>query len=259
MFVQTSDAAEPVVTLRVCVQTIGSPENNGDLNIHRVFCKNGARSFQLPTGTISGARGPRGETGDPGPAGPKGATGPGPALNWWTDVLSPIVFLLIGAGVSFYATVVFERSKRFREMARALALMRLYNDGSPFSSHDIARAYPGAIEFWRKIEDLQWGLDAEGHHNAAKHVARLTSFAANAARCIEYMLDQQEAGKSVNNYLSSFTGEYARIQTEEFTRFEDRLKPSKRALLMPRPHATLPSERGAGGVGNYFERLLNDE
>jgi hypothetical protein len=46
LLVKTSGAARPVARLKVCVQTIGSRENIGDLSVHRTFCKKGAR---IPT------------------------------------------------------------------------------------------------------------------------------------------------------------------------------------------------------------------
>jgi hypothetical protein len=55
----------------VCVQTLGSRENVGDLNSRGTFCGNGAR-LTLPVGTVAGPRGavgPQGPRGDRGPAG----------------------------------------------------------------------------------------------------------------------------------------------------------------------------------------------
>jgi hypothetical protein len=68
---------------------------------------------------------------------------------WWSGAASPVLFTLLGAVVSFYATVVFERYKRFGEILREVAQARRYDMGLgyPVSPRDLGRAHPAALSF----------------------------------------------------------------------------------------------------------------
>jgi Collagen triple helix repeat (20 copies) len=82
MVVRSATASEKASSLKVCVQTYGSSENKGDLNINLGDCKGRGRLYTLPlsgqagTPGPAGPAGPMGDTGAIGPAGPAGAVGP---------------------------------------------------------------------------------------------------------------------------------------------------------------------------------------
>jgi hypothetical protein len=149
LFVQTSRAAGSIVRLKVCVQTIGSRENNGDLNIHRAFCKKGARTFALPTGTISGQRGAQGRKGNRGPAGPKGSRGESTAhgIHDLTFIKLLATALEI-AGLFLLAREVY-LGQRAENMERELLLTRQYH-------------WLYAIRAWREFRVAELLYDAYG-------------------------------------------------------------------------------------------------
>src|SRR4051812_22458402 len=78
-----SSKVERASGLRVCVQTVGSRQNIGDLNVTKGLCKTG---YTLALGTLTvgptgapgavGPQGPTGSTGAAGVQGPAGAAGP---------------------------------------------------------------------------------------------------------------------------------------------------------------------------------------
>ena len=173
----------------------------------------------------------------------------------WKDVGSDVFFMFLGTIVSFYATIVFERYKRFQEILRSIALARIHYEGYPISPYDLVRAHPLAIEYWRFLESQQWSLDTEGHYAAAAQVGRLTSFAFRTGTCIEHMLDEQKKKRAIANYLAAFQSEYGRLKNDEFTQFEKRIRPNRWALLKPFPGSVLPTRRTQVMV-NYFDRLM---
>src|SRR3954451_2223096 len=70
---ESSSDAEQASGLRVCVQTTGSPESVGDLNVKKGACK---LAYTIPVGTpTAGATGPPGAIGAAGPSGAAGAQG----------------------------------------------------------------------------------------------------------------------------------------------------------------------------------------
>jgi hypothetical protein len=109
LLAQAPSAAPPVVRLKVCVQTIGSRENIGDLSIQRTFCKRGARTFALPTGTIRGQRGLQGQRG------PQGRSGGG--TPWWVPVATAFAVALVAAVASYFFAWRFKRGDVDRENA----------------------------------------------------------------------------------------------------------------------------------------------
>jgi hypothetical protein len=124
--------------------------------------------------------------------------------TFWSGAVSNVAFMLLGAAVSFYATIVFERYKRFGDLLREIAQARLHTEGYPISPRDIVRAHQMALDYWRFLEGMQWSLDAEGHHGAAAQVGRLVSFAYRTTACLERMLGDQAKGSSIDTYLSAF-------------------------------------------------------
>ncbi len=169
-------------------------------------------------------------------------------------MVSNVVFMLLGAAISFYATVVFERYKRFGEILREVAQARVHAEACPISPPDLSRARQKASEYWLFLESRQWALDAEGHHKAAARVGRLVSFAYRAAACIERMIKDQQKGSSIDAYFTAFQSEYGRIRDGEFVRFEETVRPSLRALLRPLPQPVLPGKRETILV-DFFDRL----
>jgi len=73
--VTSATASKKASSLKICVQSYGSSENRGDLNINLGACKNRGRVYTLPLTGSTGVPGPAGAKGDAGPAGAAGAKG----------------------------------------------------------------------------------------------------------------------------------------------------------------------------------------
>jgi hypothetical protein len=73
--VRSATASERATSLKVCVQTSGSAENKGDLNVNLGDCKTKGRTYTLPLSAQAGTAGAAGAPGPAGPAGPAGAKG----------------------------------------------------------------------------------------------------------------------------------------------------------------------------------------
>lgn len=177
------------------------------------------------------------------------------AGKWVADIGQNLFFLFLGAAVSFYATIVFERYKRFGDILREIGQARAHSEIYPTSLSDLNRAHSKAIEFWRFLESQQWELDADGHHKAAAEVARLVAFAYRNCACIEHMLRDKEKGSPIETYLVAFQSDYQTIYGKEFIQFEKAIRPTRWALLRPKPSSILPTRQTAVVV-SYFDRLL---
>lgn len=175
----------------------------------------------------------------------------------WSE--KDIVLLLLGAVISLYTTIVFERYKRFAEMLRAVARNReLSVEYPPYSTDtvNLEAAYRQMESFWEFLAESTWNLEAEGHREAAIHVARLQSYMKNASRCVGRMLGGSIGTMTAKQFLHKFTTEYRKIFDENFQCFEERLRPSWKALLQFYPHPTLPESRVTTDF-DYFHELLN--
>jgi hypothetical protein len=157
------------------------------------------------------------------------------------DMFFSLLGVMLGTLISFYATTLFERYKRFRETLLDIARNRQHNEAYPMSTRNLQPVYEKAVDYWRLLESKQWTLNADGHVEAAAQVGRLTSFAYRSAICIEHLLNKQTKGAPEDRYLSAFQTEYNRIKDANFIQFERRLKPSLKALLQPYPHAYAPT------------------
>lgn len=175
--------------------------------------------------------------------------------QWWCDFGSTILFMILGVAISFYATIVFERYKRFGEVLRELVLARVPFEGYPISPRDLSRAHMKAIEYWRFLETKKRVLDSEGHQKVAAKVGRLESFAYRTTACIERMLKDQNNNKPIDLYLGAFQSEYKQIKNKEFVRFEETHRPNWKSLLQPFPQSILPTKREHILV-DYFDKLL---
>ena len=173
---------------------------------------------------------------------------------WWSGAAAPVLFTLLGALVSFYATVVFERYKRFGGLLREVAQARRYDMplGYPVSPRDLERAHPAALSFWGFVERKQGEMNAEGHHDAAARLGLLVSFAHRSRSCIEEMLADKNNGNSIDAYFSFFQSEYGRIKNRDFIRFEESIHGKLRTFLRPFPQPVLPKE-SAHILVDYFE------
>lgn len=165
-----------------------------------------------------------------------------------------LFLLLIGAVIALYVTVIFERRQRFGELLRDIAGARQRFEGYPLGTNDLQRAHGKAFDFWQLLEAKQWSLNADGQHNAAKEVGRLTSFAYRATAQVERMINDAGAGKPIDVRFMAFQQEFQRIKSDEFTQFEANLKPSWFALLRPVPHPVLPKKAIVSMV-DYFDSL----
>lgn len=177
------------------------------------------------------------------------------AQKWVADIAQNLVFLFMGATVSFYATIVFERYKRFGDILRAIGQARSHSGIYPTSASDLVRAASKSTELWRFLESQQWELDAEGHHKAAAQVARLAAFVYRSNACISHMLNDQKDKKPINIYFIAFQSEYQTIYNDNFIQFEKPLRANRWALWRPKPSSILPTRQTAVVV-DYFDKLL---
>jgi hypothetical protein len=171
------------------------------------------------------------------------------------DTFFSMLGALLGMLTSFYATIIFERYKRFREILLDIAKSRQLNEGYPISIKNLQPIYGKAIDYWRLLESKQWMLNADGHVEAAAQVGRLTSFAYRSAICIEHLLNKDTKGLREDQYLSAFQISYGRIKDSNFIQFEKSLRPNLKALLQPYPHASAPVELKVILV-DFFDNLL---
>lgn len=164
---------------------------------------------------------------------------------------------LIGSLTSFYATIVFERYKRFRETLMNISMARQLNPGYPAMLQYLNETYQDAINFHETLQRQRWILDADGHHDAAKQVGRLQSLARWSEICIGNLLQGKTLGMSNNDYLAAVQRAYKTMMDKEaFTRFESTLKPAWKALLWPTPRPYLPNRMDEPGITNYFKDLM---
>jgi hypothetical protein len=174
----------------------------------------------------------------------------------WSE--KDIVLLLLGTVISFYATVVFERYKRFAEMMRGIARNRELSASYPPESAlgvNLESSYRQMELFREFLAETMWNLEAEGHLEAARKVAQLKSFMERAAGCVAHMLGGSIGELSIDQYLKQFNDEYQQIFAANFQCFEEHLHPSWRALLQVYPHPTLPGSRVSTDF-DYFDKLL---
>jgi hypothetical protein len=175
--------------------------------------------------------------------------------SWWTDAASPLVFVLIGAAVSLYATVVLERYNRFNAILRAVNHARRRAELYPLAVSDLKRARDEGLDYWHRLEHARDDMDAEGQHRAAKRISRLVSFAYIATSKTEGMLaDAQDPEKraSVPARLQAFQLEFNRIKDDEFVRFEDTVKGQLAIFLRPMPQRPITDRTGVEIV-DYFQ------
>ena len=99
------------------------------------------------------------------------------------DTFFSLFGVVLGMLVSFYATILFERYKRFRETLLDIAKGRQHNEAYPISTKNLLPVYERAIEYWRLLESKQWTLNADGHVEAAAQVGRLLSRPLISAYC----------------------------------------------------------------------------
>lgn len=176
---------------------------------------------------------------------------------WWTEALSPLVFVLIGAAVSLYATVVLERYNRFNEILREINHARRRAELYPLSVSDLERARDAGLDYWHLLEHARDDMDAEGQHQAAKRIGRLVSFAYVATAKVEGMFsDAQDKDKSgsIPGRLAAFQLEFNRIKDDELIRFEDSVKGELSVFLKPLPQRPTTG-RVAVEVVDYFQDL----
>ena len=185
------------------------------------------------------------------------ATAPNVRGEKESGVLSDVLVLLLGTLLSLYATVVFERRKRFGEILRDVGRTRQHFQGYPVSPgpRDLEYAHTETVRFWHFLEEKEWELAADGHRDAAARINRLHSFFLRVATCIEKMQSKNTKGLAVDQYLMEFQSEYQRIYDSEFRRYESAIRPSTWALIRPLPHPVLPKSLTAYS-GDDFIALL---
>ncbi len=177
--------------------------------------------------------------------------------SWWTDAVSPLVFVVLGAAVSLYATVVLERYNRFVTILREINHTRRRAELFPLSVADLERARDAGIDYWHRLEHARDDMDAEGQHRAARRIGRLVSFAYIATSRIERLFDDSrdaDRSDSVAARLKMFQAEFNRIKESEFLKFEDSIKGELSVFLKPLPQRPITG-RAAVEVVDYFSRL----
>lgn len=174
-----------------------------------------------------------------------------------SHVFSDVLILLLGTLLSLYATVVFERRKRFGEILRDVGRARQHFQGYPVSPgpKDLEYAHTETVRFWHLLEEKEWELAADGHREAAARINRLHTFFFRVATCIEKMQSKKTNGLTVDQYLMEFQSEYHRIYDSEFIQYESTIRPRKWALFRPLPHPVLPKSL-TGYAGDDFLALL---
>ena len=177
--------------------------------------------------------------------------------NLWSALGSNVGFILVGAILSLYFTVVFERYKTFGGILRDVAQARRHADVYPDSLSDLTRAKSEMIRYRNLLESKRWTLDAEGHKETAAQVGRLQQFAYRAHACMLHMITEQEGGNSMGSYLAAFQIEYSKIMNSDFNSFEETLRPSRLTLLKPYSHPRLPSSRMDILSCDFFSALLD--
>lgn len=183
------------------------------------------------------------------------SSAPGFWAKYGKDVLFSLGGVLLGSLVAFYATIVFERYKRFRGALLDIAKERQLNEPYPTSVKNLQPVYEKAIRYWSFLERKQWTLNADGHYKAAAEVGRLVSFAFRSGICIESMLNKDTKGLPADQYLSFYQSEFNRIKNKNFVQFEQRLRPSWKAILQPYPHPYAPVAAESIPV-DYFKDIL---
>jgi hypothetical protein len=175
----------------------------------------------------------------------------------WT--VKDVALLALGAMISFYATVVFERYKRFgeilREVARNRELSLEYLPDSKWSVN-LELSYRRLQECQERLAECIWNLEADGHLKAAGKLARLRGFIWSATCCVDRMMNERTGHLSVEQFLEQFKTEYQQIFDADFQNFETQLHPSWSALLRPYPHPAHPESRVSNDF-DYFHVLLN--
>lgn len=174
-----------------------------------------------------------------------------------SKVFSDVLVLLLGTLLSLYATVVFERRKRYGEILRDVGRTRQHFEGYPVSPgpESLEHAHSETVELWHFLEDREWALAADGHKSAALSINRLNAFFYRAATCIEKMQAGDTKGLTVDQYLAEFQSEYSRIYDSEFRQYESSIRPTIWALIRPFPNPVLPKSLSAASV-DYFNILL---
>lgn len=159
-----------------------------------------------------------------------------------SGVYSDVLVLFLGTLLSLYATVVFERRKRFGEILRDVGRTRQHFQGYPVSPspRDLEYAHTETVRFWHFLEEKEWELAADGHREAAARINRLHAFFFRVATCIEKMRSKKTNGLTVDQYLMEFQSEYQRIYDSEFRQYELTIRPTMWALFRPLPHPVLP-------------------
>lgn len=169
--------------------------------------------------------------------------------------MSPLVFVLVGAAVSLYTTVVLERYNRFNTILREINHARRRAELYPLGVSDLRRARDEGLDYWHRLEHARDDMDAEGQHRAAKRIGRLVSFAYIATAKTEGMLndsDDPETRTSVPVRLQAFQLEFNRIKDAEFIGFEDTVRGQLGVFLRPLPQRPI-AERTEVELVDYFQ------
>ncbi|NEN07752.1 hypothetical protein G3T36_17995 [Diaminobutyricibacter tongyongensis] len=187
--------------------------------------------------------------------------------DWWTAVVSPIVFVIVGAVISLYATIIFERYKFFVDTVREVrsARLTLGRDFLPVYVEGIPECCRLGYEYSNFLELKQGQLEAAGQSSTAKQIERLHAFAYEATGRIVAMQNALDlvAGspekhavkaKAIQNLLSAFQLRFNKVSRDEFTDFERNMRPNRGALLRPWPQPLVANEANASGV-QYFVDL----
>lgn len=163
------------------------------------------------------------------------------SFDWWGTVASPIVFTLVGALISLYAAIVFERYKRYVDIVREVRSKRLTLGSQfvPVYVEGLREAFRMGAEYREFLELKQGQLEAEGQLETARRVGELHAFAYEATErvlAMQNMLDMQPAKKqAIETLLLRFQIRFAEIASDRFTNFEASFHPLVSALIRPWP------------------------
>ncbi|MCR6646297.1 MAG: hypothetical protein NVV62_18185 [Terricaulis sp.] len=155
---------------------------------------------------------------------------------FWT-----VLSIVIGAAISIYTSLVFNRYSRYSEIVRELARLIDHKEIRAASPRGLRLTHAKAIDFWRAVERIQWELEADGHKRASVLAARLRSFAYVNAASVEKLLNDQELKKLQDAEFGYYQRQFDQVWEEKrLGQTAIDMRPSARAAFSLLPHPVRP-------------------
>ncbi|HRO02587.1 MAG TPA: hypothetical protein PLS69_03155 [Terricaulis sp.] len=155
---------------------------------------------------------------------------------FWT-----VLSIVVGAAISIYTSLVFNRYSRYSEIVRELARLIDHKEIRASSPRGLRLTHAKAIDFWRAVERIQWELEADGHKKASVLAARLRSFAYVNAASLEKLLNDQELSKLQSAEFSYYQQQFDKVwEDKALGKTAIDMRPSTRAAFSLLPHPVRP-------------------